>query len=532
MKPKISTLIILLAAANTSLFSQPTIADQKTIGGSNGEQLNDCALTKDGGLILGGYSSSNKSGDKTQNCKGGTDYWIVKLDNKNNIEWDKTIGGGNTDYLTCLRETTDGGYILAGNSLSKISGDKTEDNLGREDYWVVKTNSTGKIQWQNTIGGSSLDYLSTMQQTDDGGYILGGQSFSNISYDKSEHRKGNSDYWIVKLDSSGNIKWDKTIGGNGYDNLYSLVQTPDGGYILDGISYSGISGDKTQANKGALDIWVVKTDASGAILWDKSYGGTGDDQSRAIRKTTDGGFIIGAESDSKRSGDKSQSGNGKRDYWIIKTDDAGNIQWDKTIGGSGDEIISGIKQTYDGGYIISGSSTSGISGNKTQHSRGGWDYWVVKLTDAGKFEWDKTIGGSLPDFSANIKEISRDHYVIGGYSYSGISGDKTDTLRGFGDYWIVYLNYTKPAVQPANSIAGTKVLINKDFSVYPNPAKDVLHVQTNGKATISVSDQSGKTMLTKIIDGNGTIDVSKLIPGIYYTKNNNTGSTQKMIVTK
>ena len=173
------------------------------------------------------------------------------------IQWQNTIGGGLVDVLYSMQQTNDGGYILVGNSSSNISGDKTENSQGGADYWVVKLDSSGTIQWQNTIGGNERDILYSIQQTNDGGYILGGSSLSDISGDKTENSQGGLDYWVVKLDSSGTIQWQNTIGGNGGDRLFSIQQTGDGGYILGGFSNSPISGDKTEDSLG-YDYWVVK----------------------------------------------------------------------------------------------------------------------------------------------------------------------------------------------------------------------------------------------------------------------------------
>ena len=174
------------------------------------------------------------------------------------------IGGSSVDQLSSIRQTADGGYILGGYSFSGASGDKTEASLGDYDYWIVKTDSIGNIQWQNTIGGSLADYLNYVDETSDGGYVLGGYSKSSISGDKTENNIGLSttaDYWIVKTDAIGNIDWQNTIGGDADDLLYSIRQTVDEGYILGGYSRSSISGDKTENNIGpssTSDYWIVK----------------------------------------------------------------------------------------------------------------------------------------------------------------------------------------------------------------------------------------------------------------------------------
>lgn len=181
------------------------------------------------------------------------------------IKWQNTIGGNGHDDLWSSQQTSDGGYILGGASYSTLSGDKTEDNLGIIDYWVVKLDSSGNIEWQNTIGGSDWDELFSVLQTSDGGYILGGESRSNISGDKTANCKGGNDYWLIKLDDTGNIQWQKTIGGSSEDDLFGVRQTPDHGYVLAGSSYSNISGDKTENSFGSTDYWIVKTDSIGSI---------------------------------------------------------------------------------------------------------------------------------------------------------------------------------------------------------------------------------------------------------------------------
>ncbi|TKK65547.1 hypothetical protein FC093_19715 [Ilyomonas limi] len=307
-----------------------------------------------------------------------------------------------------------------------------------------------RIKHQGVIGGNEDDQFSSMYLTKDGGLIVNGTSNSNISDQKTQNSRGNGDYWIVKLDSAGNIQWDKTIGGTDYDGLTDLQQTSDGGYILGGLSYSNKSGDKTENRKSKdsySDYWIVKLDAAGSIEWDKAFGGTQTDFFESLQQTADGGYILGGASFSNKSHEKSQNSRGLIDYWIIKLDVAGNIQWDKTIGGNNTDFLRTLQQTSDGGYILGGESLSPISGEKTENGRGDTDYWIVKLNSNGKVQWDKTIGGSNEDACYAVSEIKKNHYVVGGYSYSGISGDRTGGNRGkvdkTADYWLVELEVCK-----------------------------------------------------------------------------------------
>lgn len=537
MKTKICWLILNMFIVTVSALAQPQIKLQRTIGGNADDFLYSFVLTADGGSIAGGTSYSGIAGDKTQNTRGGADYWIVKMDSNGHIEWDKSFGGSDYDNLKVIEPTTDGGYILGGFSQSNISGEKTENSRGFYDYWIIKLDNNGNIQWNKTLGGFGQDFLSALKQTADGGYIAGGYSFSNISGEKSERSRGNFDYWIVKLNSSGALEWDKTIGGAGEDDLRDIALTKDGGYIVSGSSQSGISGEKTQASRGSSDYWVVKLDNAGHIQWDKTYGGQSVDELSTVMQTSDGGYLLGGYSMSDISGEKKQNSKGQSDYWLIKTDSLGKMLWSQTYGGNSYDNFSSMQSTSDGGYILAGTSQSNISGDKTENARGAGyeDYWVIKLNSRGKIEWDKTIGGDLGDIATMVKETAKNNYVIGGYSNSGVGYDKTTDTKGGYDFWLVKLKYIKPdsaiTVLP-NTMQAASANINNGFSVYPNPAKDVLHINTNDKASFGLSDQNGKLILTKTITNSGDIDVSKLPAGVYFLVNKSSGVSQKVVIRK
>ncbi len=464
----LSNFIISIFVITSNLYSQnaPSIQWQNTIGGGSNDELYLIEQTTDGGYILAGKSESNLSGDKSESSNGSYDYWIIKTDANGNILWQNTIGGDSGDDLYSIQQTADGGYILGGSSLSTISGDKTEGWIGWYDYWIVKTDAAGNIQWQNTIGGSLSDELYYIRQTADGGYILGGKSNSSISSDKTENNNGGYDYWIIKTDAAGNIQWQNTIGGSGDDALQSIQQTTDGGYILGGWSNSNISGDKTESTNGGIDYWIIKTDAIGNIQWQNTIGGSGFDVLLSIQQTTDGGYILGGYSGSNISGDKTENNMGQsntNDFWIVKTNSSGNIQWQNTIGGSISEELNCIRQTADGGYILGGVSESNISGDKTENSNGSWDYWIVKTNSSGNIQWQNTIGGSDFEILYSIQQTIDEGYILGGYSYSNISGDKTENSNGVSDYWIVKLfpscAATITPASPVSFCAGSAVTL-------------------------------------------------------------------------
>ncbi len=422
-------------------MSSQTIQWQNTIGGNDYDWGDFIEVSNDGNYLLGGYSYSNISDDKSENSRGAGDYWFIKIDDTSgNLLWQKTIGGNNFDHLTSGKETKDGGYILGGYSSSGISGEKTQSSRGADDYWIVKLDANRNIIWDKTFGGTGMDRLTSIIQTDDGGYLLGGSSDSNISGEKTENSRGSLDMWVIKTDSSGNIMWQKTFGGSNGDWVQSILKTPDGGYLLAGSSHSNISGDKTQNSRGAGDYWVLKIDSLGAIVWQKTIGGNNGDYAKSIIATSDGNYLIAGDSFSTISGEKTENKiNNSDDAWLLKLNKDGQILWQKVIGGDDTEILADIRMTSDNGFILGIMSYSGISGNKTEVSRGQRDYWMVKLDSTGKFEWDKTIGGDSLDQTQSIVQAKDGGYVTLGWSQSNISGDKTENKSGLQDFWVVKL---------------------------------------------------------------------------------------------
>jgi hypothetical protein len=400
------------------------IAWQKSLGGS-GEDMAYCVQqTTDGGYIIAGESESN-DGDVSGNY-GGHDYWIVKLNSIGDIDWQKSLGGNDWEKPHCIQQTTDGGYIIVGESWSndgEVSG-----NHGYRDYWIVKLTSTGNIDWQKCLGGSDDESAYSIQQTTDGGYIIAGESESNDGDVSSNH--GSEDYWIVKFTSTGNLDWQKSFGGSGIDRAFSIQQTTDGGYIIAGASWSN-DGD-VLGNHGHFDYWIVKLTSTGNIDWQKSLGGSWSDWATSIQLTTDGGYIIAGFSESD-DGDVLEN-RGHFDYWILKLTSTGDVDWQKSIGESYRDEAHCIQETVDGGYIIAGFSYSNdeyIVGQEYANS----DYWIVKLNSFGDIDWQKSLGGRNNDVAYSIQQTIDGGYIIVGYSESN-DGDISGN-HGSWDYWIV-----------------------------------------------------------------------------------------------
>ena len=453
------TCVLVAALTATSIYAQP-LKWQKTLGGTENDLLLSSESTNDGGYIFAGYSASPAGLYKSENAIGNNDMWIVKTDSVGNIEWENTIGGLADDVANSISQTLDGGYIVAGYSGSGISGDKTEATKGGLDYWIVKLDALGNIEWQNTIGGNKNDQAVAVKQALDLGYIVAGFSLSGISGDKSEVNNGpstTSDYWIIKLDNAGNIVWQNTIGGNSYDYLYTVELTWDGGYVVGGYSQSGISGDKTEALIGSADYWVLKLNHLGNIQWQNTIGGSGSDIVRKIIQDDDGGFIVGGYSSSDISGDKSEIAYGvSTDYWVVKLNSSGMLVWQNNVGGNDTEILYDIVKLQEGGFGLFGVTYSGVSGDKTEAGKGGGDYWYVKLNDAGELESQNTVGGILEDGVGSITQGSNGDIILAGYSKSPLGEDKTENNLGAldtYDWWIVAFGAAcTPSVEICNTV--------------------------------------------------------------------------------
>jgi len=335
------------------------------------------------------------------------------------MTWQKYFGGSGSEGAYSVQQTNDGGYVVFGGTDSN-DGD-VSGNHGKNDFWVLKLYSTGSIQWQKCLGGSAeescnlgeMGSKASIQQTSNGGYVIVGYTNSNDGDVSGNH--GGCDIWIVKLSSTGNIQWQKCLGGSSEEYGYSIQQTSDGGYVVAGATDSN-DGD-VSGNRGSEDVWVVKLNSTGSIQWQKCLGGSGLERATSVQQTSDGGYVIVGYTNSN---DGDVSGNrGGYDIWVVKLSSTGNIQWQKCLGGSAAELAYSVKQTSEGGYIVAGAtqSTDGdVSGN-----HGGYDIWVVKLSSTGNIQWQKCFGGDGPyDLGLSISQTSDSGYVVVGYTGSGI----------------------------------------------------------------------------------------------------------------
>lgn len=397
---------------------------QKKYGGNKTDGFSAVKATSDGGFIICGGSNSDISGDKSQpSYNGQMDYWILKLDVFGNKQWDKTLGGSGYDAATDIAETADGAYIVVGMSLSPASFDKTQDNRGfvngstKSDLWILKINNRGGVLWQRTIGGYDSESNAIIKCTRDTSAIIVCQTSSQMSYDITSPSRGEIDFWVVKLNKDGETQWDKRLGSPGIDIPHSLELTPDGGYIIGGESKSfSIGGDRTQSSRGGNDYWVVKVDSMNNKEWDKCYGGYSDDELHDIKKTVDGGYILTGESRSELSGDKTIDAYDFDidDYWVIKVNRRGEIQWQKIFGGASKDASYSLIQDTEGNFVIAGMSNSNISFDKTENCLGNFDIWVLKVSNVttSTDEVKEQILNIYPNPSNGIFTIKTNYFKI------------------------------------------------------------------------------------------------------------------------
>jgi len=409
----------------SSIEEEPYITWQKFLGGSYRDFARSIQQTNDGGYIVAGYTESN-DGDVSGN-HGNYDFWVVKLSSTGSLQWQKCLGGSDDEWAYSIQQTSDGGYIVAGYTESN-DGD-VSGNHGGGDFWVVKLSSTGSLQWQKCLGGSSWDEAYSIQQTSDGGYIVAGGTYSNDGDVSGNH--GYYDFWVVKLSSTGTLQWQKCLGGSSWDEAYSIQQTSDGGYIVAGSTYSN-DGD-VSGNHGEVDFWVVKLSSTGSLQWQKCLGGSRKDEAYSIQQTSDGGYIVAGYTESN-DGDVSENPSYPyRSSWVVKLSSTGSLQWQKCLGNLLlDTLASSIQQTSDGGYIVIQNvyyDPGGIS--NLRHDERSYDplinldtipsgsSWteLIKLDSVGDFQWYR-IGIDRLSFACSIKQTSDGGYILTGTGWS------------------------------------------------------------------------------------------------------------------
>jgi len=493
---RLFTIIVFTVFSCSKLCAQD-ILWEKSYGGIHAEYLLDAQPTADYGFILAGSSQSGKTGNKTDDNNGDLDYWIWKMNESGELDWQKSFGGTGTDMLYSVRNTNDGGFILAGISDSQAGIHKKDSCQGQSDFWIIKLNAKGGEEWQKTIGGSGQELLKSITQTNDGGYIIGGSSASYISekilkggtdlYGKSENPRGSMDYWVVKLDEKGNIQWQRTIGGEYSDILESIEQTSDGGYIIGGSSNSQISQDKAEDNYGKGDYWIVKLDREGSTEWQKVLGGEQDDHLSCIIQTKDGGYLAAGHSASAVTGNKSKSNKKGTDFWIVKLDVSGELLWDETYDTGSTDIATSLIENNDGTLLLGGYAQSEVIGTTKKDKKEINDYLALKLSVEGDEIWKKTVGSGGEDILRKLIETRDGGYLLTGTSNGGISRDR-NSEKGSNDFWVVKLKDKQKRENPKR-----KTLLE----AIPNPANAFTNIIVGfefNSGTATLFDLSGRQL--------------------------------------
>lgn len=425
----------------------------KTYGTELFEHATSIEQTNDGGYIMAGFTATATPSPSNKEVLLDS-FRVLKLKRNGKIDWQKLYVGA-IDYGYIVHQTKDEGYIVAGQT--NVYGS------GNTDVWIIKLNAKGNIVWQKTYGGAGEDGVYSIQQTSDSGYIVAG--FTNC------FGAGGKDFWVIKLNNDGLITWQKAYGGTSDEIANSIVQTVDGGYIVTGWTMS--------FGAGKTDFWVLKLNSAGSIAWQKTYGGTEGEWARTIIETKDGYLVSGLTTSFSVS-------NG--DIWIVKLNSNGTIKWQKIYGGKGDEGANSMQITNDDGCIVAGATTS--------FGAGSYDACLLKLNNAGMIEWQKTYGGAGGDWGISVQQTKDNGYILAGETGSFSSGNsdvwvlklKKDGTVKFNDASKAIITDTTiiPLDTDAQSINTTAQ--SSDTNITP---KDTNIIPSDSKATVNTqSDKS------------------------------------------
>ncbi|MDA0177748.1 MULTISPECIES: hypothetical protein [Mesoflavibacter] len=426
---------VIIEEPNTSTFETTGALESVLVfGGSLNESAETVIKTSDGGYAVLGFTQST-DGDITDKTDSSYDVWLLRFDQDNNLLWNKTYGGTNDEKGHDLIQTEDGGFAVIGYTFSN-DGD-VDNNAGQQDFWLFKTDAQGNLQWEKTYGYSGLDYGLSIKPANDNGFILSGVldvtssgGEGNTRQQQTLHAGG--DYWVLKVDQTGNLIWSKYFGGLFTDTAYDVIPTNDNGFIIIGSSDS--EDTDISNNIGSYDFWAVKVDNQGVLQWEQNYGGTQIDEAYKIIKTNNNNYLIVGDT---RSEDEDISNTfGAADVWAITISEDGNLINQNSYGGENFDVSRSVISDSENGFLICGSSRSG-TGQLTQNN-GQNDIWVLKTNATGHLKWQTSIGGSNVDFAYGITQLNNNKIITVGET----SSDDFDIPenKGFTDLIIVTLN--------------------------------------------------------------------------------------------
>jgi gliding motility-associated-like protein len=358
------------------------------------------------------------------------------------VEWDKTYGGNNYETLNDALKTEDEGFLLVGSTSSIVGGEVTQGGKGG-DFWLVRIDSTGKKLWDKRYSSGDNDFSDICQtaiQNSDG-YLLVGEKNTGVNIWSDTPTDGHRDIWVVQIRPTGEVIWEKSFGGDGEDVAFSVVKLPDGDYIISGNTDSKPDGvNKNSEAFGNSDVWLIRIRPNGDLVWEKTYGGNGKDEFPFLTLTQDGNVVFGAGTTSSDNGNKKSKTKGGKDYWVVKISPAnGNVIWEKDFGSNEKEEVRNILELKDGSIIVCGNSESGVFGDKSTPNYGQADYWILKIDKDGNKLWDRSFGGTGYDRAINLDQNKTGYFLVCGQSNSNPSGNKQDSAKGGIDFWILYL---------------------------------------------------------------------------------------------
>jgi hypothetical protein len=508
-----------LISLSLSARSQPlSIQWQKCYGGSDVEVFYDVLQLSDGGFLFEGISGSN-DGDVSGNHGGSTDLWVVRLDANGNLQWQKCYGGSNSDYSGPLIKSTDGNFICVSATESNDGDVSGNHGAGFYDAWVVEIDSGGTLLSQKCYGGSLHDVFYDLVERIDGFILVGGTQSNDGDVSGNHHSAiGFSDVWVIKIDTSGIILWQKCFGGMQSESASKILESSDGGYVI-GCSSNSNDGDINSPD-GMFDFWIIKIDSNGTLQWEKSYGGSQDDMLYSMCASSDGGYILAGDT---KSNDGDVSGNhnvnGTTDYWIVKIDSTGDLEWQWCYGGSKSDGAYDISNDNDGGYLLNGHSNSEDSDVTGLHNPGFgvYDMWTIKLDSAGNLKWQKCLGGSDGDYGTLCLQTPDSGYLAIGCANS-IDGDVNGGgNHGNSDAWMVKLASLPDAIQSYSNLIA-------DITAYLNNSNSVLGLNFFSNHTenvqIELLDISGRNLIHQKLNvtkgfNKQEVQINSLASGIY-----------------
>lgn len=445
------SLFLLLAFlfAASSTYAQMEIEWERNLGGTSNDEVIGITQTDNGSYIVA-LGSGSTTLDANGNY-GSWDYLIMGLDSSGNTLWSNQYGGTGADQPMQVEPLSDGSMIIAGRSTS-IDLD-VGFNYGTYDGWLMRADTAGNILWDTIMGTGDWDFLEHLVPAGNGQYwcigMVGGSTGGSTGW-------GNRDGWIFKFDTTGTIVWENHYGGSDYDRLHGATATPDGGLVA--VGYSRSSDNHLSSNNGYDDVWVLRIDSLGDTLWSVNYGGTQQDYGQSVVCTNDGGFLV---SGSTSSNNFDVSGNhGGEDYWVLKLDSLGSLQWQKTYGGSqGDAMVrESIEITPQGTFMIGGMSES--NNGDVSSNNGNNDFWLIEIDGSGNLLWEGNYGGSSSEWYSELITTADSCLLMGGSSPS----DDFDVGANYGqaDGWLVKL---RPCPAPDTSFTTAAICAGDSLQI-------------------------------------------------------------------